>query len=121
MNTDEMDADEYINAAMTQMFMQAHAQFGDAVKSFWFNDSGICPGCGRQAGIVKHKGKDALSINAFIHRKPGVLIGYFLCDRCQKEIFRAAKRNPGVQIARHDAIETNLVAAYQQHMSTLYS
>ena len=121
MNADEMDADDYIDAAMTQALMQVHAQFGDAIKSHWFNESEICPDYGRQVGYIKHKGKDAISLNFFIHRKPGVLIGYFLCDRCQKEIFRAAKRNPGVQIARHDAIESNLVTAYQQHMSTLYS
>ncbi len=116
-----MDADEFINDALAQMFLQIHAQFGDAVKSYWFNDSGVCPGCGRQVGPVKHKGKDAISLNAFIYRKPGVLIGYFLCQRCMKEVFRTAKRTPGQQGPRHDAIEANLIAAYRQHMSALDS
>ncbi len=116
-----MDADEYINDALAQMFLQAHAQFGDAVKSYWFNDSGICPGCGRQAGPVKFKGKDAISLNAFIYREVGVLIGYFLCQRCLKEVFRTAKRTPGVQGPRHDAIEDNLRTAYQRHMSAMDS
>ena len=121
MNADEMSADEYINAAMTQMFMQAHAAFGNAVKSFWFNDSNICPGCGRATGVVKYQGQDALSLNAFIHRKPGVLIGYFLCTRCMDKVMRAGKQKPPREIALHDTIEANLIAAYQQHMSTLYS
>lgn len=116
-----MDIDEYINDALAQLFLQAHAQFGNAVKSYWFNDSGLCPGCGRQAGTIKYKGKDSLSLNAFIYRKKGVLIGYFLCDRCANEIFRAAKRRPGQQGPRHDAIEANLMAAYQLHMSAMDS
>ena len=61
MNADEMDADDYIDAAMTQALMQVHAQFGDAIKSHWFNESEICPGCGRQSGYIKHKGKDPAS------------------------------------------------------------
>jgi hypothetical protein len=116
-----MNADDIINDAIAQMFLLTRAQFGDAVKSFWFNDSGICPGCGRQVGVVKHKGKDALSLNAFIYRDVGVLIGYFLCQRCMKEVFRTAKRTPGQQGPRHDTIEANLRAAYQQYMSMMDS
>ena len=116
-----MEADEYINNALAKMFLMAHAQFGDSVKSYWFNHTGICPGCGRQAERIKHKGKDALSLNAFIYREVGVLIGYFLCQRCAKEVFRTAKQTPGQQGLRHDAIEANLRAAYQRHMSMMDS
>ena len=116
-----MDVDEFINAALAEMFLRAHAQFGDAVKSYWFNDSGICPGCGRQVGVVQYKGEDALSLNAFIYREHGVLIGYFLCRRCARKVFRAAKRMPGQQIPLHDNIEENLIAAYQQEVNALNS
>jgi hypothetical protein len=116
-----MDGNESIDNVLAQMFLQMHAHFGDAIKSYWFNDSGICPGCGRQVGKVKHKGKDAVSLNAFIYREVGVLIGYFLCQRCMKEVFRTAKQTPGQQGPRHDDIEANLRAAYQQHVSALDS
>ena len=116
-----MQPNDPIDDALAQMFLQMHAHFGDAIKSYWFNDSGICPGCGRQVGVVKHKGKDAVSLNAFIYREVGVLIGYFLCQRCMKEVFRTAKRTPGQQGPRHDAIEANLMAAYQQYVSALDS
>ncbi len=114
-----MNSDESIDNALTQMFLQMQAQFGDAVKSYWFNDSGICPGCGQQVGKVQYKSKDVVSLNAFIYREVGVLIGYFLCQRCMKEVFRTAKQTPGQQGPRHDAIEANLVAAYQQHVSAM--
>ena len=116
-----MDSNEPIDDALAQMFLQMHAHFGDAVKSYWFNDSGICPGCGRQVGKVKYQGKDVVSLNAFIYREVGVLIGYFLCQRCMKEVFRTAKQTPGVQGPRHDAIEANLRTAYQQYMNALDS
>ena len=105
-----------INAALAQMFLQAKAQFGDAIKSFWFYEDDPCPGCGREIDAAKFEGKDALSLNAFIYRERGVLIGYFLCGRCVKKLFNAAKRNPGKQISLHDKVETNLVRAYRQHL-----
>ena len=116
-----MDVDEYINDVLAELFLQARAQFGDVVKSYWFNDSGICPGCSRQVGMIKYKGKDALSLNAFIYRERSVLIGYFLCTRCAKDVFRTAKQTPGQQGARHSAIEANLIAAYHQNVSALDS
>jgi len=67
--------------AMNAMFEQAKAYFGSAVKSFWFHEGVICPACLKnEIGNVNFKGKEALGLNAFMYRKRGVLIGYFLCD-----------------------------------------
>jgi len=30
------------------LFAQAKAQFGDAIKSFWFFDGDLCPACNRR-------------------------------------------------------------------------
>jgi len=111
--------DEQANDLLTQMFRQAKAQFGNAVKSYWFNGNDACPGCGREVDAVRVKGKDALSLNAFIYRERGVLIGYLLCGRCAKKIFRAAKRNPYTQTPLHADIEANLVKAYQKHLRSM--
>jgi hypothetical protein len=39
-----MDMDEPVDNMMAQMFLQAQAQFGSAIKSFWFYDGDPCPG-----------------------------------------------------------------------------
>lgn len=114
-----MTIEDQIDQAMIQMFAQMHAHFGKAVKGQWFYDGEACPGCGRKVDAMRHKGKDALSLNGYIYRKRGILIGYFLCGRCATEIHRAAKRNPGVQIALHDTIEANLGQAYEAHMNKM--
>ena len=114
-----MDEDKYAEEVLITLFLQARAQFGDAIKSYWFHDSDNCPSCGYKVDIFKMKGKDSLSMNTFIYRQRGVLIGYFLCGRCAHKVFRDAKRNPGVQTSVHDAIERNLIAAYQKHMNSL--
>jgi hypothetical protein len=58
------------------MFAQAKAQFGNAVKSFWFYEGDLCPGClMRPISVIKMKGEKAVAINAFIYRPRGVLIG----------------------------------------------
>jgi len=116
-------ADESKAAAdelLSVMFRQAKAQFGDAIKSFWFYDGDLCPGCmARPIGAVKIKGKDALAINAFIYRPRGVLIGYFLCETCAKFIFKEAERNPYKQTPLHAGIEQNLKDAYHKYLSSL--
>ncbi len=111
--------DEYANNLLTQMFQQAQAQFGDAVKSHWFNSSENCPGCGGEVDALKFKGQDALSLNAFIYRERGVLIGYFLCGRCAGKIMGGAKKNPYKETALHSKIEKNLIEAYKQYLRTL--
>ena len=110
---------EYPNQLLAQMFQQARTQFGDAVKSHWFNGSEICPGCGDEVDAMKFEGKDALSLNAFIYRERGVLIGYLLCGRCAEKIMKDAKRNPYKETALHARIEKNLIEAYKQYLRTL--
>ena len=114
-----MNAQEKVEADLIQLFIQARAQFGDAVKAYWFNESERCPACSRPVDVFKMKGKESMSLNAFIYRQKGVLIGYFLCGRCAKQIFNDAKRNPYQQTAVHERIETNLKQAYIHHMSSM--
>jgi len=116
-----LNTGKYAEDMLAQMFLQTHEQFGDAIKSFWFYESDPCPGCRRKVDFLKVKGRDALSLNVFIYRKRGVLIGYFLCSRCAKQVFQDAKRNPGQETACHTAIELNLINAYHRHMSSLDS
>jgi len=102
------------------MYMQGKAQFGDAVKSFWFYNGDFCPGClARPIDKIKFKGKDALAINAFIYRTRGVLIGYFLCEVCANFIFKEAQRNPYKHTPLHADIERNLAEAYHKYLSSL--
>jgi len=109
-------ADEILNA----MFKQAKAQFGNAVKSFWFYEGELCPGCSRHPiGVVKFEGKDALPINGFMYRERGVLIGYSLCETCAKYIFKEAEKNPYKQTPLHADIEQNLITAYQKYLMSL--
>jgi len=115
-NDTKASADRLLSA----MFMQAKAQFGDAIKSFWFYDGDLCPGClARPIDAMKIKGKDALSLNAFIYRSRGVLIGYFLCQTCATYIFDEAQKNPYKQTPLHTDIEQNLSAAYHKHLASL--
>ena len=107
--------DEIIN----KMFKLAKAQFGSAVKSSWLYDGGPCPGCSGAVDMMKYKGKEALSVNAFIYRERGVLIGYFLCDTCANYIFKESEKNPYRQTPLHANIERNLIAAYQEHLAAL--
>jgi len=104
---------------MARLLAQARRQFGSAVKHYWMYDGDPCPGCGFPVDIMQYKGKDALSLNTFIYRPRGVLIGYPLCGRCAQQIFQAAEKNPGVQTALHAVIENNLIAAYQRHLASL--
>ncbi len=114
-----MTIDEEIERALIQMFAQAHAHFGNVMKGYWFYELDSCPGCGRPVDAMRYKGKEALSMNAYIYRKRGVLIGYLLCNRCANETHRSAQKRPGVQIARHDIIEKTLGEAYEAHMNKM--
>ena len=101
------EADEMLE----QIFQQAQMQFGGAIKSRWFYD-GDCAGCGGEVTATKFKGRDNLSLNAFIFREHGVLIGYMLCGKCAKYIFRKAEKNPLKQTRLHAEIEKNLKQAF---------
>ncbi|HFC11375.1 MAG TPA: hypothetical protein ENJ56_00925 [Anaerolineae bacterium] len=111
-----MDKDNPFEAVMSEMFMQAHAQFGDAIKAYWFYDEDGCPGCGREVKVADFEGKPAVSLNAYIYRKRGILIGYMLCNRCVKSIFRSAKRRSGKKTDLHTLIESNLADAFEKHI-----
>ena len=111
--------DDYAENVLAQMFQQAHAQFGDAVKSHWFHGSEICPGCEIEVDAMKFKGKEALSLNAFIYRERSVLIGYLLCGRCASKIMRDAEKNPYKETPLHAKIEKNLIEAYKRYVRTL--
>ncbi|MBP6469078.1 MAG: hypothetical protein KBE23_02840 [Chloroflexi bacterium] len=114
-----MNQEEYIENVLISVFLQAREQFGNAIKSYWFYESDSCPSCGYKLTRFKKKREDMLSINTFIYRQRGVLIGYFLCGRCAQKVHLDAKRNPGVQTSVHDRIEETLVAAYHKHMNAL--
>ena len=110
----------YIHRMMDGLFQQAKMQFGNAAKGFWFYEDELCPGC-LQSPIdkMKFKGEDALSVNAFIYRERGILIGYFLCGLCAAYIFEQSEKHPGIQTALHGRIEQNLITAYHKHLSSL--
>ncbi len=99
------------------IFRQAQMQFGSAVKSRWLHDGDGCPGCGREVKAMKFKGKDALSLNAFIFREHGVLIAYLLCGKCARRIIRESKTNPFAHTTPlHTEIEKNLKQAFLKHL-----
>jgi len=114
-----MDVKEYAAAVMARTLALARKQFGDAIKGFWFYEPDPCPGCGFPIDVLQHKGQDALSINTFIYRPRGMLIGYLLCSLCAKQILEAAARNPGVETPLHGVIERNLITAYQRYLASM--
>jgi hypothetical protein len=114
-----MTEKDYATEILAELFSKAKAQFGNAAKTYWFYDGDTCPSCGRQVGVIKHKGRDALALNAFLYRERGVLIGYLLCEKCAREIFKAARKNPMQQTPLHEQIEQNLIEAYQRYLNSL--
>lgn len=116
----EDDSKAEADRILSLMFTQAKAQFGDAVKSFWFYEGEFCPGClARPIGVIKMKGENAVAINGFMYRPRGVLIGYFLCEVCANYIFKEAEKNPFKQTPLHADIERNLADAYLKYMASL--
>lgn len=102
------------------MYEQGKAQFGNAMKGFWVYDGDLCPAClQNSAGEVNFQGEKALSINGFMYRERGNLIGYFLCEICSLFIHENAKKNPYKETPLHTKIETNLKEAYQRYLSSL--
>jgi len=105
-----------ISDLLEQLFRQAQMQFGSAVKSRWMHDGDGCPGCGREIDGMKFKGKNALSLNAFIFREHGVLIAYLLCGKCARYILRESEQNPFGKTPLHTDIEKNLKQAFLKHL-----
>jgi hypothetical protein len=105
---------------LKMMYLQGKAQFGDAVKGFWLYDGDLCPACQHnQSGVVNFKGKEALSINGFMYRERGILIGYFLCEICTLFVHEQAQKHPYQETPLHAKIEANLKDAYHRYLSTL--
>lgn len=116
--SDENEAVAY--EILNKVYRQAKAQFGDAVKAFWFYDGDLCPGCEvHPIGVMKFKGQDALALNAFIYHERSVLIGYLLCESCANFIFAEAQKHPYQQTSKHADIERNLATAYHKHLASL--
>ena len=92
------------------------AQFGNAVKAFWFYDGDFCPCCGGEIDEMVYKGQRTVSVNAFMYRQHGVLIGYFLCGQCATAIHEHGKYE---KMDQHVAIEDNLKKAYRRHINSL--
>ena len=111
--------EKYAEEILTSLFQQARIQFGNAVRSHWFYGHDACPGCGFEVDSFERDGETLVSINAFIHRERGVLIGYFLCSSCVREVQTAARRGPLQKSPVHDSIETTLVDAYHRHLGLL--
>lgn len=107
------------NAALAELFARAKAQFGGAAKSFWFYDGDACPGCQGEIDALNLEGQRGISLNGFIYRERGVLIGYVLCSRCAGHIFMAGRQRSGRQTPLHPIIEQNLIAAYKRHMAAM--
>ena len=105
-----------ISDLLELLFRQAQMQFGSAVKSRWLHDGDGCPGCGREIKAMEFKGKNALSLNAFIFREHGVLIAYLLCGKCARYVLRESERNPFGQTPLHTEIEKNLKQAFFKHL-----
>jgi hypothetical protein len=101
---------------MDQLFYQAKMQFGNAIKSQWFYDGEGCPGCGRKIDAFKFKKEKALSLNAYIYRDHGVLIGYLLCGKCARYIVQESKKDPITPTPLHAEIEKNLKKAYVRNL-----
>ncbi len=107
------DSKNAADEILEKFYAQAKTQFGDAIRSFWFYNGDRCPACNqRSVGVIKFNNKSALSMNAFIYRERGVLIGYLLCETCARRIFQDAQKNPYTQTPLHAAIERNLISAY---------
>ena len=109
-----MASSEQLSAAMERMLSLCQAQYGKSIKTYWFYETDLCPCCAkRQIEVFKYKDADALSLNAFTYREPGVLIGYALCGICAADLRRTSKER---QAHMHERIEQHLIEAYHKHM-----
>jgi hypothetical protein len=100
---------------LDQIFRQAERQFGSVVKTRWFYDGDGCPGCGSAVTGLKFKKQNAISLNAFIYREHGVLIGYLLCGKCARHIMKESEKDPLTPTALHTDIEKNLKLSFLKH------
>jgi hypothetical protein len=112
-----MAEQDFTAAILDAMVSFGKAQFGSVVKAYWVYDGDLCPCClKRPIDVMKYKGKDALSVNGFMYRDRGVLIGYLLCGLCAQDIFETSRKS---KTRMHDDIEKNLISAYHRYLASL--
>ena len=114
-----MDPEQEVHAMLDELFRRARRQFGSAVKGQWMYGSDYCPGCSKTITATTFTGHEAISLNAYIYREYGMLIGYLLCGACAERVFQAAQRHPGRQSTLHARIEERLSAAYLRYLKSL--
>lgn len=100
-----------IVALFDDLYHRLKMQSGGVIRSRWFHTEADCPGCGKKLTNMKYEGKNAISLNTFIFREHGVLIGYLLCGKCAKQLFKKDE-DPLKHLPLHDAIEKTLKASY---------
>lgn len=95
------------------------AQFGNAAEKFWFYESDLCACCMiRPIDDMVYQGKRSVSLNGYMYRAKGVLIGYFLCGSCATSVMTIAQSGAKTS-KKHQAIEANLISAYEHYISSL--
>lgn len=92
------------------------ARFGNAAKSFWVYEDDRCPCCMNPVDFMIYEGKKTLSINGFMYREKGVLIGYLMCGQCANAIMAHLRYE---KTDMHVTIEANLISAYKRYMASL--
>jgi hypothetical protein len=115
-----MEDDITIIEAMHELFFRAQEMYGDAVESFWFHESEVCPCCSKSKIDMINTGKDSalMSLNSFIYRDMNVLIIYFLCSQCITKIPVSTGKK---QKDLYNSIELNLKNAYHKYLESLAS
>ena len=102
-----------------EMLAMMMAQYGDAAEAYWFYEHALCPCCQTNPiDFMTYEGKKTLSINGFMYRARGVLIGYLLCGPCATSIMVLAKLGPKTT-KKHQAIEATLIDAYEKYINSL--
>jgi hypothetical protein len=94
------------------------AQFGDAMKGYWFYEDPLCPCCRVQPiDLITYQGQKALSINGYMYRAKGILIAYALCSTCAGQVIKMRPGTP--KSPQHAAIEETLATAYDRYLASL--
>lgn len=110
-----METPDSLTAAMGKIISHFQAQYGEAVKAYWFYAEDTCPCCAkREIGLLKVKHEYAVSLNAFLYNEMSVLIGYSLCRICVMDLFKASKKRQAIM---HQRIEKHLVEAYHRYLA----
>lgn len=108
----ETGREDFFEGAMRMM----RAHFGSAARAVWVCDDELCSCCGkRKIDLMMYQGQEALSINAYMHRERGVMIGYLLCGECALDVMTESEGGAG---KLHQAIEKNLERAYARFLNS---